>query len=209
MADRNRDQQQNRGPQGYRHRYDGGYEPDPNRSYRRTDYGPYEEEGYIQDIGREHTDLQGNWGRLFTGRQGIDYAQGLRENETLAPAGRYGSRATGRGSEGGPHRGKGPRNYQRSQERIREDVCERLTDDGIIDATNVEVRVENDEVVLNGVVHNREEKRRAEDLAEAVAGVRNVENRLRVEQSTESEPDYYREYDEEGRLRHPNRGATR
>lgn len=101
----------------------------------------------------------------------------------------------------GSHRGKGPRGYERSQDRIREDVCERLTDDAMIDASEMDVRVENNEVVLSGVVHNREEKRRAEDLAEAVAGVRNVENRLRVEPRGGSDTNYYREYDEQGRIR--------
>lgn len=42
--------------------------------------------------------------------------------------------------------------------------------------------VENTEVTLTGTVRNRNDKRRAEDLAESVSGVSNVENRLRVKQ---------------------------
>lgn len=156
-------------------------------------YGRNEEEGYNQDMGRQHSDREGNRSRLISGNRGSDYAQAM---------GGMSNRDTGRGGGvEGPHRGKGPRNYQRSQDRIREDVCERLTDDAMIDATNVEVRVENNEVVLNGTVHNREEKRRAEDLAEAVAGVRNVENRLRVEPTGGSDTSNYREYDEQGRTK--------
>lgn len=193
MTDRNREQPQHH--DWYRHRYGGGYSQDQYRSSRRDTggaaYGAYEENGYIQDVGREYTDLEGRRGQFITGARGSDYARAMNTSA---------NRDMGRGGMEGPHRGKGPRNYQRSQDRIREDVCERLTDDAMIDASNVEVRVENNEVVLNGTVHNREEKHRAEDLAEAVAGVRNVENRLRVQPGGDSGPDNYQEYDEQGRI---------
>lgn len=78
------------------------------------------------------------------------------------------------------HRGKGPKNYHRSEERIREDVCDRLADDDMVDASEIEVQVQGTEVVLTGYVPSREQKRRAEDLVESVSCVRNVENRLRV-----------------------------
>lgn len=80
-------------------------------------------------------------------------------------------------------RGRGPKNYRRSDERIKEDVNDRLSDDYYLDASDVEVAVENSEVTLTGTVNNRNDKRRAEDLAESVSGVTNVENRLRVKQS--------------------------
>jgi osmotically-inducible protein OsmY len=78
------------------------------------------------------------------------------------------------------HRGKGPSDYRRSEERIREDICDRLTDDDHVDASRVKVSIENDAVILSGTVNSREEKRRAEDLVESISGVRHVENRLRV-----------------------------
>jgi osmotically-inducible protein OsmY len=80
----------------------------------------------------------------------------------------------------GPHKGKGPRDYRRSEDRIKEDVCDRLADDDYVDASNINVQIQNDEVVLSGTVNSREEKRRAEDVVESISGVRNVENRLRV-----------------------------
>ena len=80
------------------------------------------------------------------------------------------------------HRGRGPKGYRRSDERIKEDVNDRLSDDYYLDASDVEVMVENTEVTLTGTVRNRNDKRRAEDLAESVSGVSNVENRLRVKQ---------------------------
>jgi osmotically-inducible protein OsmY len=80
------------------------------------------------------------------------------------------------------HRGRGPKGYRRSDERIKEDVNDRLSDDYYLDASEVEVAVTNTEVTLTGTVNSREDKRRAEDLAESVSGVTNVENRLRVKQ---------------------------
>lgn len=80
----------------------------------------------------------------------------------------------------GQHRGRGPKNYRRSDSRIEEDVNDRLSDDGWLDASGIEVKVENAEVILTGTVPDRYSKRRAEDVAEAVSGVSNVENRLRV-----------------------------
>lgn len=82
------------------------------------------------------------------------------------------------------HRGRGPKNYRRSDERIKEDVNDRLSDDNYLDASEVEVAVSNAEVTLTGTVNNRNDKRRAEDLAESISGVTNVENRLRVKQSS-------------------------
>jgi osmotically-inducible protein OsmY len=78
------------------------------------------------------------------------------------------------------HRGRGPRNYRRSDERISEDINDRLTDHPYLDASDIEVIVDGGEVTLNGSVESRQAKRLAEDIAESVAGVTNVENRLRV-----------------------------
>src|SRR5688500_17708303 len=79
--------------------------------------------------------------------------------------------------QSGGYRGKGPKDYQRSEDRIREDVCDRLTDDDMLDATNINVQVQGTEVVLTGTVNNKDQKRRAEDVVESISGVRNVENR--------------------------------
>ena len=82
----------------------------------------------------------------------------------------------------GSHRGRGPRNYTRSDERIREDINDRLTDHDYLDASDIEVEVGNGEVILTGTVESRYAKRLAEDIAEDVSGVKNVENRLRIGQ---------------------------
>ncbi|HKG72783.1 MAG TPA: BON domain-containing protein [Aestuariivirgaceae bacterium] len=82
----------------------------------------------------------------------------------------------------GGHYGKGPRGYTRSDDRIREDIHDRLTDDWMLDASNITVAVSGGEVTLDGTVNSREDKRRAEDLADNVSGVRHVQNNLRVQQ---------------------------
>lgn len=80
----------------------------------------------------------------------------------------------------GPFTGRGPRNYQRSDASIREDIGERLTRDPDIDPSEVEVTVTGGEVLLTGSVASRADKRKSEDLAWEVSGVRDVQNRLRV-----------------------------
>jgi hypothetical protein len=83
-------------------------------------------------------------------------------------------------SRPGPHAGRGPKGWQRSDERIREDVSERLADHPDIDASEIEVQVNNGEVTLSGTVDQRLNKRLAEDIAEGVSGVRDVHNQIRV-----------------------------
>ena len=85
----------------------------------------------------------------------------------------------------GPHTGHGPEGYQRSDERIREDLGEQLTDHGELDAREIEILVVNREVTLQGSVSSRSDKRLAEDIAESVSGVGEVHNQLRVNHSTE------------------------
>jgi osmotically-inducible protein OsmY len=87
-----------------------------------------------------------------------------------------------RRDEYGSNRGRGPKNYTRSDDRIREDINDRLTDDPRIDASEIEVTVSAREVTLDGTVDSRFEKRFAEDLAEAVSGVSHVQNNLRLRQ---------------------------
>lgn len=81
------------------------------------------------------------------------------------------------------HRGRGPAGYTRSDERIREDANDKLTEDWRVDARAVEVSVASGEVTLDGTVPSREQKRRAEDLVDSLSGVKHVQNNLRVSES--------------------------
>lgn len=84
---------------------------------------------------------------------------------------------------GESYRGRGPRGYTRSDDRIKEDINDRLTDHYAIDASDLDVEVNGREVILTGTVNSRHQKRLAEDIAESVSGVSNVENRLRVKRT--------------------------
>lgn len=77
-------------------------------------------------------------------------------------------------------RGKGPKNYRRSDERIREEVCERLKSHADLDASDIDVQVTKGEVTLTGETASRAEKRMAEDCVEDISGVQDVTNQIHV-----------------------------
>lgn len=80
----------------------------------------------------------------------------------------------------GPYTGLGPRGYRRDDRRIFEDVCERLTRHGQVDASEIEVTVERGIVTLQGMVAGPTDRRDAATTAEGVPGVIEVRNRLRI-----------------------------
>ena len=82
------------------------------------------------------------------------------------------------------HRGRGPADYVRSDDRVLEDANDELTHDRHIDARNITVRVASGEVTLDGTVDSRRAKRHAEDLVEGLRGVKHVQNNLRVAESS-------------------------
>jgi osmotically-inducible protein OsmY len=141
--------------------------------------------GYGSQGSQGHGYPQGDYGVSRHGIQGdyrerTGYGQRSGYGETADydddRSSMYGSDWQSRGS----HRGKGPKNYTRSDERIREDLCERLTDDDSIDASGITIMVSEGVVTLDGSVAQRWMKHRAEDMAEACSGVKDVTNRLRV-----------------------------
>ena len=79
------------------------------------------------------------------------------------------------------HRGKGPKGYRPSDERLRERICERLTDDPFIDATEIDVSVANGEVTLSGSVDTRRMKFAVEELVASIHGVDAVSNAVRIQ----------------------------
>lgn len=113
-------------------------------------------------------------------RSGSDY---YGDNPERYDSGDYvgdwqGADVSGRGE--GQFRGRGPKGYRRPDERIREDVCEYLTVDDRIDASDIDVAVKDGEVTLSGTVSSRDEKHWAEELIERLPGVTEVNNTLRV-----------------------------
>lgn len=75
---------------------------------------------------------------------------------------------------------RGPKGYKRSDDRIREDVSDRLAHQNELDPSEIEVMVSNGEVTLSGTVQSRHEKFIAEEIADSVSGVNDVHNQLRV-----------------------------
>lgn len=110
----------------------------------------------------------------------------------------YGARGYGgyRGSSGEPWRGeqgrprgvpgtgarRGPKGYQRSDERLKEDICERLIQAEHIDSSEVTIEVQGGRVTLGGTVPERYMKHAIEDLVDACPGVQDIDNRIRVQQ---------------------------
>jgi len=76
--------------------------------------------------------------------------------------------------------GRGPKGYRRSDERIKEDISDRLMTHPDIDASDIDIAVSNGVVTLTGTTEDRHEKRLAEYIAEDVVGIDDVENRLKV-----------------------------
>ncbi len=81
---------------------------------------------------------------------------------------------------GGTHRGKGPRGYKRSDQRILDDINERLTEYEYLDASDITVVVNQCVVTLTGTVDSRWAKRSAEGIVDTVSGVEDIQNNLHV-----------------------------
>jgi len=88
----------------------------------------------------------------------------------------------------GPFAGRGPRGYKRSDDRIREELNDRLTAHGLIDATDIECSVHNGEVTLSGFVDSQDSKLAADIVAEGIQGVlHDVHNHLRIRSAENAE----------------------
>lgn len=166
---------------------DSGYDSDYNRSYGRSGMDTYGSGSYYGNTNRDRYMDRDSNDRSWNRDRDRDSRRGNRDwwdRATDEVASWFGDDDAERRREAdkrmGPHRGKGPKGYQRSDERIKDDLNDRLSDDSFIDASDIDVTVEGNEVVLTGSVDTKEEKRRAEDIAERISGVKNVENRLKV-----------------------------
>ncbi|WP_397473668.1 BON domain-containing protein [Pusillimonas sp.] len=90
-------------------------------------------------------------------------------------------------SEGYRERRIVPKGYKRSDERILEDVCERLSHSGL-DVSDVSVNVEQGTVSLEGSVAGRWMKHAVEDCVDDCLGVEDIENRIRVTRRDAADP---------------------
>jgi hypothetical protein len=163
--------------------------PEPNE-YSDDYFGPadnYEGRGYTDDVNPIHTDEGPSAGIVIHGRH-------VRPTANPTDSGHFGDLHEGDQSwatlrrhmdeSAGGHRGRGPKGYVRSDERITETICDMLTDDHEIDASEVSVEVKDGEVTLTGIVQDRRTKFLIEERVAASSGVKDVHNRLRTTRTT-------------------------
>lgn len=155
----------------------GSYGFEQVRSYRRSSldlFRPHEQPRYFGtgDYGSGEGAFTGGYAEL-RGRADRGFEMGSWPRERLETP-MHEERSVGR------RLGRPPKNFTRTDERIREDVCERLIREERIDASDVEVNVRGGIVVFDGTVPDRFMKYALEYEAEACPGVRDVENRVGV-----------------------------
>ena len=119
--------------------------------------------------GGQYGQPRGQYGGQYEGQYGGGQYGG-------GPGSYYGG--LGGFGEQGRYAGRGPKSWQRSDDRIKEDVNERLTEHPQIDATEIDIQVRNGEVTVSGSVEDRRIKRMVEDLIEGVSGVKEVHNQF-------------------------------
>jgi hypothetical protein len=152
----------------------------PTETWRgREEWGRGREDwrGVGRGTGRE---IDPPWVERGPGARARGESRGLVEWEDRGPLAWLGDRLRGSGRAG-----RGPKGYQRSDERIHEEVCERIARAGV-DVDEVEVKVEKGEVTLTGSVRSRGDKWRLEDVVDDVFGVDEVNNHLRVSRRDET-----------------------
>jgi osmotically-inducible protein OsmY len=142
----------------------------PTQRYPQFSQGGYAQHGADRNYARSY-EIEGARGE-YRGREEDSFGQQLRDGANSVV--RSVKRAF-----------RGPKGYKRSDDRIREDVSDRLAQQDQVDPSDIEVQVQNGEVTLTGTVQSRHEKFLAEELADDVSGVSDVHNQLRVRRENE------------------------
>jgi osmotically-inducible protein OsmY len=177
-------------PQGY-----GGSRYSESQYGQRGRYGSsrgpsgYRERAFDESPFPDTTESPGYFGTGNYGDGGASYGGGL---DVRPRARNYGSLSEdtlrssdrGWGWQGRPQQQQryrtGPKGYTRSDDRLREDISERLMMADSIDSSEVTVSVKDCKVTLEGTVPNRHMKHAIEDLVDAAPGVQDIDNRIRV-----------------------------
>ncbi len=126
-------------------------------------------------------------GSTYAGGQGShvgrgDFTAGRGAQGPFGELGSFGGGWSGHhaGVQGRTPRGRAPKNYRRSDERLQEEICERLMHDPELDVSDVSVQVQDGRVCLEGTVRDRRMKHAIEDLVDRSLGVVDIDNRVRV-----------------------------
>jgi len=83
------------------------------------------------------------------------------------------------GTEG--TKGRAPKGYQRGDGLLTEEICDRLAHNPDVDVSEVTLLVEGGKVTLEGTVPERRMKHLIEDLVDQSTGVKDIDNRVRVD----------------------------
>jgi osmotically-inducible protein OsmY len=166
--------------------------PEPNE-YSDDYYGPaddYEARGFEDDVNPPRQSVRGS-------RAGVVLRDpNIRPTARPTDSGHYGQMNSGSQSWGSlkrhmearepgarqpkqNFRGRGPKGYVRSDARLHEVICEMLTHDPHIDASEVSIEVKDGEVTLTGNVDDRRTKYAIEEKIDACHGVKEIHNRVR------------------------------
>ncbi|MDB4941196.1 MAG: transport-associated protein [Labilithrix sp.] len=182
-------------------------------SYRERDSGYVEtrrQPEYLPPLPREGAENTGGFerdGGAFTRERGFGHVPGQRWGSGLSASNanveRSGPPSAGRGAslhgsdmgmgapeqDRGPHYGKGPKGYRRSDARMLEDACEAIAQHGYVDASDVEVKVKDGVATLTGTVQHRYDKKVLEALVEHVRGIEEVHNQIRIPRPDRKRPE--------------------
>jgi len=150
--------------------------------YGRQAFGPgFEDRGqfspmnrYGWDYGRQSFQGYGQHPREYGQRAREEYGQQAREGYGQS----FGRERT--------HAGVGPKNWKRSDERIKDEVCESLAAHPEIDASDTDIHVKDAVVTLTGTVRDRRTRRMMEDVVDSIPGVADVECQLKVDEKTKA-----------------------
>lgn len=123
--------------------------------------------GWGEGSRSQHLPLEGDYSDEST----LSYEDQIRRDY------RAGGSGTGRARRRYP---PGPKGYQRSDERMKEDISERLYRAYHIDSSEVSVEVRAGKVTLEGTVPSRHMKHAIEDMVDDCPGVMEIDNRVRV-----------------------------
>ena len=190
-SDDNRTDRDDRHPTGTMQRADS---PDDATPWQRELDTRFTGRGYHYPGGARYVDPSGRRDARLRAHFDEHRSFDPEDRDDLWRRGEYGSRLYGnvvgaatpsgtagiaRYDRGGAER-KGPKGYVRSDERLRDDICERLSDEPWIDLSEVDVHVDEGHVRLEGEVPDRFSKFAIEDIADGAWGVKDVDNRLKV-----------------------------
>jgi|GEM_PF-3629468 len=124
-------------------------------------------------------EAQAGWGRQNEAETSSGSSRGSNYGMSSQFGSSYGS-GNQETSRKGQFAGTTPKNFKRSDERIYDDICQKLSQEGHFDVSDVEIKVESGEVSLEGNIENRSDKHRIEMLVDSIMGVKDITNNLKI-----------------------------